>query len=509
MGPFALPVPGYRLGAHHRLNKRKKTDDTHGNEEEEGEEIWIGSDWGTPSSSRLPSDSINPLSHGPDTLRQFAVAGLSPADEIPSKANPLFPHKPLRPEGGSASRGRRGAGKDTHDGGRSAAEMISTALKTDATASAQQLSERLQHLATLTTILHRCLAEGDLARAKRAFGLLVRTRDVDIRQAGLWAIGSEILMREGEQQHEHEQEQNPEQEGQEFGFGFGFRRWGSAANVEKVKTYLETLVQQHPHDAHRPHLTSALDFWPALFGVEVYNVDAERRAAEFRLEKQLQQLQQEQQEQEQEYGFAYGVDADMAYLDEEAFATRRGGEEEEQGRERRGEEEIRAAREEIRARALAAAEAVARHMDQVMENAPYGAHGGLLRLRAHLALYVGDLCLPARLIDDDDNDNDNNNTDGSSGSSSSRRISKKKKKGGKSKKNGEDELRMRAETAEEHAALARRRDERDRARALFRKLLDGGRGGEAEGEGGADSWVRKFVDEDEDDEMDERGDDEW
>ncbi|KAI1802198.1 hypothetical protein F4811DRAFT_573192 [Daldinia bambusicola] len=483
MGPFALPVPDYRLGAHHRLNKHKKTDDNQGNEE--GEEVWIESEWGTPSSSsRLPSDSINPLSHTPDTLRQLAVAGLSPADEIPSKANPLFPHKPLRPEG--RSRRRRDAGKDTDDREQSAAE---NAVKKDTTASKQQLSERLRHLSTLTTILHRCLAEGDIARAKRAFGLLVQAKDVDIRQAGLWAIGSEILMRDGEQEHKRKQDQERE-----------FRRWGSAANLEKVKTYFETLVQQHPHDPHRPHLTSALDFWPALFGIEVYNVDAEMRAATSRLEQEHLQQQQEQEqerEREQDNGLGYGFDVDMAYSDE-AFEKRR--EQEEDARR----EEIHAARDEIRARALAAAEAVAKHMDQVMENAAYGAHRGLLRLRAHLALYVGDLCLPARLMGDDDVDD-----------SGGRRVPKgKKRRKGKSK-NSEDELRMRAETAEELAALARRRDEQERARMLFRKLLDGGGGGggegEAEGEGGADSWVRKFVDEDEDEdeEMDERGDDEW
>ncbi|KAK6948501.1 hypothetical protein Daesc_010268 [Daldinia eschscholtzii] len=461
MGPFALPVPGYRLGAHHRLNKRKKTEDSQENEEE----VWIDSEWNTPS-SRLPSDSINPLSHTPDTLRQFAVAGLSPADETPSKTNPLFPHKPLRPEGKESRRRGTTTGKD--DG--SAAENAAAG-----DTASKQHAERLKHLSTLTAILHRCLAEGDIQRAKRAFGLLVRTKDVDIRQAGLWAIGSEILMRDGENERER---------GRERDKGLLFRRWGAAANIEKVKSYFETLIQQHPHDPHRPHLTSALDFWPALFGIEVYNVDAEMRAAALHLAQQQESREAEGEEEDGGDGYGYGLDADMAYPDE-TFESRR---ESAEGARR---EEMYAARDEIRLRALAAAEAIAKQMDQVMENAPYGAHRGLLRLRAHLALFVGDLCLPARLTDDDN----------------SRGEEKRGKKG--KGKSSEDELRMRAETAEEHAALARRRDEQDRARTLFRKVLDGGVEGEAEGEGGADSWVRKFVDESEDDEIDERGDDEW
>ncbi|KAI1482501.1 hypothetical protein F4774DRAFT_278133 [Daldinia eschscholtzii] len=465
MGPFALPVPGYRLGAHHRLNKRKKTDDNQENEEE----VWIESEWNTPS-SRLPSDSINPLSHTPDTLRQFAVAGLSPADEIPSKANPLFPHKPLRPEG-KGRRRRDTTGKDDE----SAAENVDAG-----NATSKQHAERLKHLSTLTAILHRCLAEGDIQRAKRAFGLLVQTKDVDIRQAGLWALGSEILMRDGENERESEREREREQERDR---GLLFRRWGAAANIEKVKSYFEMLIQQHPHDPHRPHLTSALDFWPALFGIEVYNVDAEMRAATFHLLAQQQEIREA--EEEGDGGDGYGLDTDMAYSDE-TFESHRESVED----ARRGE--MYTARDEIRLRALVAAEAIAKQMDQVMENAPYGAHRGLLRLRAHLALFVGDLCLPARLTDDDNSHGDK------------KRRKKSKGKG----KSSEDELRMRAETAEEHAALARRRDEQDRARTLFRKVLDGGVEGEAEGEGGADSWVRKFVDESED-EIDEMGDDEW
>ncbi|KAF3055942.1 hypothetical protein GL218_07108 [Daldinia childiae] len=465
MGPFALPVPGYRLGAHHRINKPKKTDDE---QEENGEEVWVGSEWGTPS-SRLPSDSINPLSHTPDTLRQFAVAGLSPTEEIPSKANPSFPHKPLQPEG--KKRRKRDVSKDD----KNATE------DQDKGVTSKQCSERLKHLSTLTAILHCCLGEGDIARAKRAFGLLVQTKDVDIRQAGLWAIGSEILMRDGESEEDqlrHKQGRDDE-----------LHRWGSAANVDKVKSYFETLIQQHPHDTHRPHLTSALDFWPALFGIEVYNIDAEMRAAMHHLQQQ--QDQNQGRDQEEDDG-GYGFDVDMAYSDE-AFESHR------ELQDQRRREATYAARDDIRTRALAAAEAVAKQMDQVMENAPYGAHRGLLRLRAHLALFVGDLCLPARLID--------------GGHHMSKEEKKKKKlkkrmKKGKGK-NSEDELRARAETAEDYAALGRRRDEQGRARMLFRKVLDGGGEGEPEGDGGADSWVRRFVEEGEDEEMDGRGGDEW
>ncbi|KAI2622234.1 hypothetical protein GGS26DRAFT_252260 [Hypomontagnella submonticulosa] len=459
MAPFALAVPGYRFGIHSR---KRKTD-----EEQDNEDIVVTeSEWDTPS-SHLPSDSINPLSHSPDTLRQLAVAGLEPTDEVPSKAHPLFPHKPLPSEG----KRRKGRGTENAD---------EKSLISEET-TPKPYSERLKHLSTMTAILHRCLADGDITRAKRAFSLLVQTKDIDIRLGGLWAVGSKILMRDGEaEQQQSRQRQQRAQTGEED-IGSDeedqshngnandeqregeVRRWGLAANIEKVTLYFEALTQQYPHDPYRPQLTSALDFWPALFGIEIYNLDAEHRRA-------LRQLQVEEEERNEESELPFeDEDMDLEREMEEdpdvdphdAFDARR------RRREEARQAIARAARDELRSEMLGAAERIAQKMDRVMENAPYSSHRELLRLRGHLALYVGDLCLASRLTDEDG-----------------------VVEGQGEDRNVEDMLRSRAESTEEHAALVRRSEEHDRARACFRKILEGG--------GELDAWVLKFVNADED-----------
>ncbi|KAI2618802.1 hypothetical protein GGR54DRAFT_143247 [Hypoxylon sp. NC1633] len=477
MAPFALPVPGYRIGIHQHASKRRKTADDGGYETsslspEPAERPNIP--------SHLPADSINPLSHSPATLQQLALAGLSPEDQVPSQTHPLFPHKPLPAE----AKRRRARGTD----GEAESEDERGAARRDREATPRQYSERLRHLGALTAIVHRCLGEGDVARARRAFGLLVRTKDVDIRQAGLWAVGSEILMRDGEMEGQwrrrkggrndwprqyqrevdvgggeeeeenddeyEEREKSPEEKGawRDDSYrdvdGGPLRRWGSAANMEKVRSYFEHLIQQHPHDARRPHLTSALDFWPALFGLEVYNLDAEFRQAMHRLrvaEEEEQELEREER----------GLEHD----------------EEEEGPKHRAW----AARDDVRLQTRVAAELVARHMDRVMENAPFAAHVGMLRLRGNLALFVADLHLPSRLVDVIVDDEERPGVEGLPGRDRGRVV--------------EELLRERAEAAEEQLALTEWTAEQGRARVHFRKLLEGG--------GEVDEWIRRFVDADE------------
>ncbi|KAI5838704.1 hypothetical protein DFP73DRAFT_616619 [Morchella snyderi] len=55
---------------------------------------------------------------------------------------------------------------------------------------------RQRHLATLTTLLHHALATNDLARASRAYALLLRTPTTDIR--AFWRPGAELLLRRGD-----------------------------------------------------------------------------------------------------------------------------------------------------------------------------------------------------------------------------------------------------------------------------------------------------------------------
>ncbi|KAL7270993.1 hypothetical protein RUND412_006280 [Rhizina undulata] len=54
-------------------------------------------------------------------------------------------------------------------------------------------SLRAKHQAVLSTILYKSLLTSDFDRASRAFGLLLRGKDMDLR--GVWEIGLEILLK--------------------------------------------------------------------------------------------------------------------------------------------------------------------------------------------------------------------------------------------------------------------------------------------------------------------------
>ncbi|OTB06320.1 hypothetical protein M426DRAFT_319054 [Hypoxylon sp. CI-4A] len=500
MAPYALPIPGY-LQEHPKKRRDK--------EEEANEQPDADPDVAS-SSSQLPTDAINPRSHGPDTLRQFAVAGLSAGEEIPSHVHPLFPHKPL-PSGTKTRRRWRGGRFRDDDDDDEEANKKSLADVDDnenenendvgaaaAATAVRQYTTRLKHMGTLTALMHRCLDKGDVARAKRAFGLLVRTKDVDIRHGGLWAVGSEILMRDGEEgqqikplplptgDDEEEREEGEEQQQHQQRRTIPLPRWGSAANMERVQFYFENLIQQYPYDQYRPHRITAVDFWPALFGIEIYNLDAEFRQALHQLRRTEQQQEEEDEDDDDEDGPHVNMDMDLemrmrmeetGYSDEEeAYEHQR----QQQQRDRDEQNTKWAARDEQRSQTRGAAERIAARMDQVVENAPYDKHRELLRLRGNLALFVGDLCLPSRLLllVEEEEEEEEGGQDLAS-------------------RNVDDVLRTRAKSREEQGALARRRREHDRARTLFQRILDGG--------GEVDDWVRKFMEQGEEDESHDGG----
>ncbi|ORY58247.1 uncharacterized protein BCR38DRAFT_321086, partial [Pseudomassariella vexata] len=339
-----------------------------------------------------PSYVINPRSHSPNTLRQFAVAGLSPEEDVPSKIYRHFPHQPL-PDNYTTARDRRG--RSRRDRMKSATSGSEADVDTDVddgrwSRAEQQLvksySHRMKHLNTMTAIMHRCLYDGDIERAKRAFGMLVRTKEVDIRLNNMWAVGSEILMRDGEEKRHQSKgkdvlHDDHDEQATEGASSKPPPRWGSAENVETVKRYLEILIQQHPHDPHRPRLTSAVDFWPALFSIEIYSIDAEFKRALHRLDEQLDSTQDAESDTPLSYAGSDDFEMQSLRRDERRKSTKW------------------ASKDEIRQDTREAAQQIATRMDQIMENAPYDRHLEILRLRGMVSLFIGDLHLPTRIVE--------------------------------------------------------------------------------------------------------------
>lgn len=383
-------------------------------------------------SHHLPDDTINPLSHSENTIKQLRTAGLTADDLLPSSYIPGFPHRPIRPSHQQQYQADDGDDhedkddRDDDDGSGSGSDEAGADSARKARQRQRFRDAQEKQLGFLTNMILRALEEGDIPRAKRAFGLVrrsqVRGRPVDLRKNALWSLGAEILMRDGEVRSKSvlpgeepgllarvgREREGPAQEEEEGGADEGrggtpaakktmTRRWGSTANMPRLRAYLDSLVRQYPYNRLHPDSISDLDFHPVLFSCEFYDAWAEHRLALERLAEASESWSDGDlpEVDMQDY---YNNDHDDS--DARADDGRYGREENLTGRERR----LRQAKAELGLRALAAMRDVAARMDGLMENAPYSRSAELLRLRGMVALYIGDLSVPPspRTADEDE-----------------------------------------------------------------------------------------------------------
>lgn len=142
----------------------------------------------------------------------------------------------------------------------------------------RRMGFRQQHLAALTTILHKCILEGDYIRAGRTWGILLRTevngRFMDLRAHDRWGFGAEILCRRRSQPIEstsRQQKSFNSAEDSKKQTSFDSNQWFSSEGFEKARGYYERLILQHPYRQAFPNAVSALDFYPAMFGLWIYS----------------------------------------------------------------------------------------------------------------------------------------------------------------------------------------------------------------------------------------------
>ena len=349
-----------------------------------------------PATPRFTEGSINPLSHTPSTLKQFVVAGQPDYEDVPSRLIPGFPHRPVPRQASQAEHSQRSkqpidrassADEDDQEDEEDSDDAHTTAAS-DAN-SRQRKSRNAQrkreaqekHLGFLTAVILRSLEHGNIARAKRAFGLVRRAeiqgRPVDLRKDGLWTLGAEILMRDGEQPLGRIDEFTGDvPREQEIAIDQKHRRWGSAANMPQVRIFFEGLIRRYPYSRLFPKSISALDFWPALLGCEFYNVYIEHKLRLERLEIESENW-SDIGESEMPVDYSSGG--------EDSFHERQ-----------RSGRDIRSKAEKARVSqdAYADMREITRQMDELMQSQPYSSSTELLRLRGMMALYMGDLAMP-------------------------------------------------------------------------------------------------------------------
>ncbi|RFU73575.1 bar domain [Trichoderma arundinaceum] len=155
--------------------------------------------------------------------------------------------------------------------------------------------DRKGHLDILLRATEQFLAQGDVAKAAKAFGIILqlrpRTQSIDIRLHNLWSIGAEILMRQREKLQTVEQQfaelsnhRNRTASASSNGIQMVASWWGSSSNMSEIKSYFEILIRQYAYDHKLPHKISAVDFWLALLSCELNHIYTEHLGGILRLE---------------------------------------------------------------------------------------------------------------------------------------------------------------------------------------------------------------------------------
>ncbi|KAK6006103.1 hypothetical protein QM012_006513 [Aureobasidium pullulans] len=221
-------------------------------------------------------------------------------------------------------------------------------------------SLRRHHLGVLTTILHTSLLKHDFVRAGRAWGMILRTsilgRPLDVRTHGRWGIGAEILMRKFLPQNNLHGESSNTSTISDEGF-------------EAAKDYYERLILQYPFQKTNPSAISSLTFYPAMFGLCIYEIQ----------QKCNQTLKRNRNS---------SLDADHSDSESES--------------NRNLESEGIAA---LKRSELDSAASLAARMDELMLSPPFDTYPPLLQLRCSVALWLADLYMSAAGPDDDDDEN--------------------------------------------------------------------------------------------------------
>jgi hypothetical protein len=366
---FSLPLPSWQQPASVRVaryesRKRKDHSDDWGDDNGDGEGET------TDAASEIAPTAPS-LTLSPEEAHQYRVAGLSFDQELPGGP---FPHAPAK--SGSTKKENRG------DILKSLSSLSPPIYPPQS--SAYQGNLRLQHLAVITSILHRCLLQGDYIRAGRAWGLILREEfagsPIDVRTDGRWGIGAEILLRRGRQVAENASGIQPNSDEQE-GWRHVSKPYFTRKGFEDAKHYYERLVVQHPYRKSAPDAISSLHFYPAMFGLWVYVTQEESKSAREDILSRHEDSPGEFSEDE-ELAQEYDAGAGSRHRRHHVITS-------------------------VRTRELEEAQQIAARMDEILVSPPYSDSPELLELRGMVSLWIGDLfvsCVPHQEKDEYDID---------------------------------------------------------------------------------------------------------
>lgn len=217
-----------------------------------------------------------------------------------------------------------------------------------------------RHLAVLTTLLHRCLLEGDYQRAGRAWDLIRKlerqSRALDVRAHGRWGLGAELLLYRDAQTRpairNRRERSTSSSRSSNAPLASRPQPQFTARGFRAAREYYEQLILQYPGSRTHPHAISATTFYPAMFSLWIFGAcETSRQSREA--------------------------------LKEDAETD---GESDDESGDRHQEQLANITRTELKQAADIAA-----RLDELLLSPPYDKHPDLLQLRGMVALWMGDL----------------------------------------------------------------------------------------------------------------------
>lgn len=333
---------------------------------------------GPPNSASFPEtqEVINSYSWSASHQRQLSLAGVNNKDKDLSQAIEHFPHRGFQTAEFEFTQSDEEGSSRTAEGQGSHAKTLTPRQSKTA-----HLGSQLDNLLRST---HQLLDEGKVEKSAKLFAIILQLRlngrPIDIRQYNLWAVGAEIIMRGGEE--DRLRRLGLQSKATDCGGSYTHirvpLRWGSNTNINKLRAYMEELIQKYPYDRKFPRVVSAIDFQLALKACEIFNCHAQFVAEISRLTGERQTWQEDiiphatshQREvntHDDSFGMMDGYDATTSHA--------------------RSNVEI----EHIRNQICTTITTIAAEMDAMIDNPPYSGNKYFLHLRAIASLMIADL----------------------------------------------------------------------------------------------------------------------